>query len=78
MAWKSYQISVEFELNQRARLQEDPSKIREIASADAVDMRERFWKAHSGAILTSSNDPHKKLIEMVSRDLGACRRLEVL
>ena len=61
---------MEFEFTQRARLQEDPTKIPEIASSDAGDMRERFWKSHPDVILTSSNEPHKKLIEMVNRDLA--------
>ena len=70
VVWKSCQISMEFELNQRARLQEDPSKIPEMASANAGDMRERFGKANADVILASSNEPHKKLIEMLNRDLA--------
>ena len=70
VVWKSCQVSMDFELTQRARLQEDPSKIPEIASSDAGDMRERFWKAHPDVVLTSSIEPHKKLIEMVNRDLA--------
>ena len=70
VVWKSCQVSMEFEFTQRARLQEDPTKIPEMANSDAGDMRERFWRAHPDVILTSSNEPHKKLIEMVNRDLA--------
>ena len=70
VVWKSCQVSTEFEFTQRARLQEDPNKIPELASSDAGDMRERFWRAHPDVILTSSNEPHKKLIEIVNRDLA--------
>ena len=69
VVWDGCRRVKEFKLTQRMRLQEDPHKIPEIHSSDFADMRERFLTAHPDVLLTDDNEPHKKFIEKVDRDL---------
>ena len=69
VVWMTAQKTMEFDMNQRARLQEDSSKVPELSMIDVSDMRERFFVGHPDLVLTESNEPHKKFIEKVNRDL---------
>ena len=52
----------------RARMEEDPHKIPEIASDDHSSFRQLFVTAHPDVILDEWNEPHRKLVEKISRD----------
>ena len=69
VVWDGCRSVKEFKLTQKMRLQEDPHRIPEIHSTDFSDMRERFLTAHPDVLLTDHNEPHKKFIEKVDRDL---------
>lgn len=69
VVWQSCQKLMEYEIGQRVRLAEDPSKIPEIGMFELTDMRERFWTAHPDLLVNDDNEPHKKFIEKVNRDL---------
>ena len=67
--WLSCSRTLEYEMNQRVRLQEDPTKVPEIGVFDHADMRERWWTAHPDIVLQDDNEPHKKFVEKVNRDI---------
>ena len=81
VVWDGCRDVKQFKLTQRMRLQEEPHKIPEIHSTDFSDMRERFLAAHPDVILTEFNEPHKKFVEKVDRDLqvhGVCQFYELV
>ena len=80
VVWDGCKDVKQFKLTQRMRLQEEPHKIPEIHSTDFSDMRERFITAHPDVVLTECNEPHKKFVEKVDRDLqvhGVCQYYEL-
>ena len=80
VVWEGCVDIRKFKLTQRMRLQEEPHKIPEIHSTDFGDMRERFVTAHPDIVLTERNEPHKKFVEKVDRDLqvhGVCQFYEL-
>ena len=52
----------------RARMEEDPNKIPEMATEDHAEFRARFVQAHPDVILLDAKEPHKKFVEKLSRD----------
>ena len=52
----------------RARMEEDPSKVPEMAQEDHAEFRSRFVTAHPDVILLDAKEPHKKFVEKLSRD----------
>ena len=52
----------------RARMEEDPNKVPEMAQEDHAEFRARFVAAHPDVILLDAKEPHKKFVEKVSRD----------
>lgn len=52
----------------RARMEEDPNKIPEMAQEDHAEFRNRFVTAHPDVILLDSKEPHKKFVEKLNRD----------
>ena len=52
----------------RARMEEDPTKIPEMAQEDHAEFRSRFVTAHPDVILLDAKEPHKKFVEKLSRD----------
>ena len=52
----------------RARMEEDPNKVPEMAQEDHAEFRARFVTAHPDVILLDAKEPHKKFVEKVSRD----------
>ena len=52
----------------RARMEEDPNKIPEMAQEDHAEFRTRFVTAHPDVILLDAKEPHKKFVEKLSRD----------
>ena len=52
----------------RARMEEDPNKVPEMAQEDHAEFRARFVQAHPDVILLDANEPHKKFVEKLSRD----------
>ena len=52
----------------RARMEEDPNKVPEMAQEDHAEFRTRFVAAHPDVILLDAKEPHKKFVEKVSRD----------
>ena len=54
--------------SRRARMEEDPNKIPELAQEDHAEFRSRFVRAHPDVILIDSKEPHKKFVEKLNRD----------
>ena len=54
--------------SRRARMEEDPNKIPEMAQEDHAEFRSRFVTAHPDVILLDAKEPHKKFVEKLSRD----------
>ena len=52
----------------RARMEEDPNKVPEMAQEDHAEFRARFVSAHPDVILLDAKEPHKKFVEKLSRD----------
>ena len=52
----------------RARMEEDPNKVPEMAQEDHAEFRARFVQAHPDVILLDAKEPHKKFVEKLSRD----------
>eukprot|EP00435_Cladocopium_sp_Y103_P009415 s1300_g2.t1 len=52
----------------RARMEEDPNKVPEMAQEDHAEFRSRFVTAHPDVILLDAKEPHKKFVEKISRD----------
>ena len=52
----------------RARMEEDPNKVPELAQEDHAEFRARFVTAHPDVILLDAKEPHKKFVEKISRD----------
>jgi hypothetical protein len=52
----------------RARMEEDPNKVPEMAQEDHAEFRSRFVTAHPDVILLDAKEPHKKFVEKLSRD----------
>ena len=53
--------------SRRARMEEDPSKIPEMAQEDHAEFRARFVRTHPDVVLLDAREPHKKFVEKVSR-----------
>ena len=49
-------------------MEEDPSKIPEMAQEDHAEFRARFVRTHPDVVLLDAREPHKKFVEKVSRD----------
>ena len=54
--------------SRRARMEEGPSKIPEMAQEDHAEFRARFVRTHPDVVLLDAREPHKKFVEKVSRD----------
>ena len=52
----------------RANLELDPNKVPEMSSDDHASFRNRFLTNHEDMVLVDQNEPHKKLVEKISRD----------
>ena len=52
----------------RAKMEEDPNKVPEMAQEDHAEFRTRFVTAHPDVILLDAKEPHKKFVEKLSRD----------
>ena len=52
----------------RARMEEDPNKVPEMAQEDHAEFRARFVTAYPDVILLDAKEPHKKFVEKLSRD----------
>lgn len=52
----------------RAKMEEDPSKVPEMAQEDHAEFRGRFVRNHPDVVLLDSKEPHKKFVEKLSRD----------
>ena len=52
----------------RAKMEEDPTKIPEMAQEDHAEFRGRFVRTHPDVVLLDSKEPHKKFVEKLSRD----------
>ena len=52
----------------RARMEEDPNKVPELAQEDHAEFRARFVTAHPDVILLDAKEPHKNFVEKISRD----------
>ena len=49
-------------------MEEDPTKIPEMAQEDHAEFRARFVRTHPDVVLLDAREPHKKFVEKVSRD----------
>ena len=49
-------------------MEEDPTKIPEMAQEDHAEFRGRFVRTHPDVVLLDSKEPHKKFVEKLSRD----------
>ena len=54
--------------SRRAKMEEDPTKIPEMAQEDHAEFRGRFVRTHPDVVLLDSKEPHKKFVEKLSRD----------
>ena len=54
--------------SRRARMEEDPNKVPEMATEDHAEFRARFVTAHPDVILLDAREPHKKFVEKLNRD----------
>lgn len=54
--------------SRRARMEEDPQKIPEMAQEDHAEFRARFVRSHPDVILLDSKEPRKKFVEKINRD----------
>ena len=54
--------------SRRARMEEDPTKVPEMAQEDHAEFRARFVRAHPDVILIDAREPHKKFVEKLNRD----------
>lgn len=52
----------------RARMEEDPNKVPEMAQEEHAEFRARFVRAHPDVILLDAKEPHKKFVEKLNRD----------
>eukprot|EP00438_Fugacium_kawagutii_P016453 Skav207243 [mRNA] locus=scaffold523:477791:485726:- [translate_table: standard] len=52
----------------RARMEEDPNKVPEMAQEDHAEFRARFVRSHPDVILLDAKEPHKKFVEKLNRD----------
>ena len=52
----------------RAKMEEDPSKVPEMAQEDHAEFRGRFVRNHPDVVLLDAKEPHKKFVEKLSRD----------
>ena len=53
--------------SRRARMEEDPSKIPEMAQEDHAEFRARFARLHPDVVLRDAREPHKKFVEKVNQ-----------
>jgi hypothetical protein len=67
-AWRKCATLATHRDSQRARLEEDPLKIPEIALGDYSMMKTKFLKDHVDVIMTDFREPHKRFIERLLRD----------
>ena len=61
-AWRKCTTLSNHRDGQRARLEEDPTRIPEIALGDYSQMKVKFLKEHPDIILTDFREPHKRFI----------------
>eukprot|EP00913_Durusdinium_trenchii_P004667 g4332.t1 len=54
--------------SRRARMEEDPNKIPELAQEDHAEFRARFVRVHPDVILIDAKEPRKKFVEKLNRD----------
>eukprot|EP00913_Durusdinium_trenchii_P031329 g29336.t1 len=54
--------------SRRARMEEDPTKVPEMAQEDHAEFRARFVRTHPDVILIDAREPHKKFVEKLNRD----------
>ena len=54
--------------SRRARVEEDPSKVPEMAQEDHAEFRARFVRMHPDVILIDAREPRKKFVEKLNRD----------
>ena len=54
--------------SRRAKMEEDPSKVPEMAQEDHAEFRGRFVRNHPDVVLLDAKEPHKKFVEKLSRD----------
>ena len=52
----------------RAKMEEDPSKVPEMAQEGHAEFRGRFVRNHPDVVLLDAKEPHKKFVEKLSRD----------
>ena len=49
-------------------MEEDPTKVPEMAQEDHAEFRGGFVRTHPDVVLLDSKEPHKKFVEKLSRD----------
>ena len=66
--WKTCSTMQDHFAARRARMEEDPSKIPEIAGEDHAEFREIFVGRRPDVLLPHHREPHRKFVERVQRD----------
>ena len=66
--WQACQALQTQFASRRARMEEDPNKIPEMAQEDHAEFRARFVRNHPDVVLLDAKEPHKKFVEKLSRD----------
>ena len=68
-AWTMASAHVGVLVQAQARLAEDPTKVPGIGEVDWNAMRSKFVAAHPELLLTQRNEPHRRFIEVLKRDM---------
>ena len=68
-AWTSASAHVGVLVQTQAKLAEDPTKVPGIGEVDWNAMRTKFVAAHPELMLTQRNEPHRRFIEVLKRDM---------
>ena len=68
-AWTSASAHVGVLVQTHAKLAEDPTKVPGIGEVDWNAMRTKFVAAHPELMLTQRNEPHRRFIEVLKRDM---------
>ena len=68
-AWTMASAHVGVLVQAQAKLAEDPTKVPGIGEVDWNAMRSKFVTAHPELLLTQRNEPHRRFIEVLRRDM---------
>ena len=66
--WRKCQEKLKHAEAQKLRLEEDVTKVPEMAVASYAEIREAFLASHPDVILADFREPHKRFLERLARD----------